>query len=208
MLLAVEDCRQEINVGLLGRFIWSIFPTLPAFRQVFSTGNWSCYTPPHSTDQNTVLLHKTQELSVYRCLSWLVCFTAWVQCLMGWFQPSNCPNIHPWAAVQIPDLPGHLLPTCRGGGIKVFPSQLTEVIFPVFPGPALSLFPAENIQNISPRRCSGGVLLRCTNRLNWLLSMWSISNSTLSHCYEWLSSSPWWRKFISANCIHTSFSQS
>lgn len=118
VLLAVEDSRQEINVGLLGHFIWSIFPTLPAFRQVFSTGNWSCYTPPHSTDQNTVLLHKTQELSVYRCLSWLVCFTAWVQCLMGWFQPSNCPNIHPWAAVQIPDLPGHLLPTCRGGASK------------------------------------------------------------------------------------------
>lgn len=184
MLLAVEDCRQEINVGLLGRFIWSIFTTLPAFRQVFSTGkllhSTTLESPKHCfTSQNTgvVCLPLPQLVSLFYCVSSV--FNGLIPAIQLSKHPSMGSSPNPRS--PRPPTP-HLL---RGGNRwGVFPSQLTEVTFPVFPGPALSLFPAENIQNISPRRCSGGVLLRCTKRLNWLLSMWSISSSTLSHCHE------------------------
>uniref|UniRef100_A0AAZ1X3V8 G-protein coupled receptors family 1 profile domain-containing protein n=1 Tax=Oreochromis aureus TaxID=47969 RepID=A0AAZ1X3V8_OREAU len=42
------------------------------------------------------------------------------------------------------------------------------------------LLPVGHARNTSPRRRPGGILVRCPNHLNWLLSMWRSSGSTLS----------------------------
>lgn len=87
---------------------------------------------------------------------------------------SGCVGSH----LSLP-LPGHLLQFIWGTA-EAFPSQprhyLSSVCF-FYPG-AFSQF--GHAQKNLPRMGPGGILVRCPNRLNWLLSIWRSSGSNVS----------------------------